>query len=269
MNEELFTKEELKQIIEEAKNPCYSEKNLMHIGSSKLSIRGVSQTNGLILVYGNESTGYKHIRERHCHSSRKPYWQDNRIDNPTKFNPNTAPIDYLFIASSIFKAENKNIEKNKNPNSFDLYIGLCKDKLGTELEYKLILYKNSKVVHTLFVNGNKKPFNKKKILNLRQGFVSSSHDLMNCIQTFNFSYFNSEDIPLFKVIIRILEVEKKEKWYIQINLNDGTPHFTTFVKELLCEHEMPVTFKMFQLDYTDITWLEKIIKQISEKKYTF
>lgn len=114
MNEEIFTKEELTQIIEEAKKPCYSEQNLMHIGSNKLSIRGVSQNNGLILVYGNEWTGYKHIRERHCHTSRKPYWQNNRIDNPTKFNPNTAPIDYLFIASTIFKTEIKILKRIKS-----------------------------------------------------------------------------------------------------------------------------------------------------------
>jgi hypothetical protein len=267
MNEEIFTKEELIQILEEAKKTCYSEQNLMHIGSNKLSIRGVSENNGLILAYGNEWTGYKHIRERHCHSSRKPYWLNNRIDNPTKFNPNTAPIDYLFIASTIFKTENKNFEKNNKPETFDLYIGLCNDLFGTEIEYKLILYKDTKVVHTLFINDNKKPFNKKKILNLRQGWVSSSHDLMNCIQTFDFSYFNNEDIPIFKVIMRYLEIEKKEKWYIQINLNDGTPHFTSFVNEFLCEQEMPVPFKMSQLDYADITWVEKIIKQIIDKKY--
>ena len=269
MNEDIFTKEELIQVIEEAKNPCYSRQNLMHVGSNKLSIRGVSQNNGLILVYGNESTGYKHIRERHCHSSRKPYWKDNRIDNPTKFNPNTAPINYLFIASKIFKAENKNCEKNTKPDTFDLYIGLCKDVLGSEIEYKLILYKNTKIVHTLFISDNKKPFNKKKILNLRQGWVGASHSLASGIQTVYFSYFNSKDIPLFKVILRYYEVEKKEKWYIQINLNDGTPHFTTFVNELVYEQEMSVTSKMFQLDYADITWLEKIIKQIIEKKYTF
>lgn len=90
---------------------------------------------------------------------------------------------------------------------------------------------------------------------------------MNCIQTFDFSYFNNQDIPIFKVIIRYFEVEKKEKWYIQINLNDGTPKYTTFVKELICEQEMHVTFKMDQLNYADITWLEKIIKQIIENKY--
>lgn len=267
MNEEIFTKEELIQIIKEAKKPIYSEPNLIHLGSNKLSIRGVSQNNGLILVYGNEWTGFKHIRERHCHTSRKPYWHNNRIDNPTKFNPITAPIDYLFIASTIFKTENINFEKNKKPETFDLYIGLSKDVFGTAIEYRLILYKDSKIIHTLFINDNKKPFNKKKILNLRQGWVNSSHDLINSIQTFDFSYFNNEDIPIFKVIIRYLEVENKEKWYIQINLNDGTPHYTSFVNEFLCKQKMSVHFKMHQLDYADITWVEKVIKQIIDKKY--
>lgn len=269
MNEEIFSNEELKQITEEAKKPTYSELNLIHIGSNKLSIRGVSRTNGLILVYGNEWTGYKHIQERHCITSRKPYWNNNIINNPTKFNSNIAPISYLYIASHIFKPENINYEKNKKPDTFDLYIGSYKHTFETEIQYKLIVYKNSKVIHTLFVDDNKKPFNKKKVLNLRQGFCSSSHNLMNGIQTFHFSYFDSEDIPKFKVIIRYIEREKKEKWYIQVNSSNGTPYFTTFVNEFFCESTISALSKMAQLDFGNITWIEKIIKKIIDQKYSF
>ena len=65
MEEELFNKDELRQIDEEAKNPIYSQPNLIHLGSKKLSIIGVDKTNGLIMVYGNDWTGYKHIVDRH------------------------------------------------------------------------------------------------------------------------------------------------------------------------------------------------------------
>ena len=145
--------------------------------------------------YGNEWTGYRHLLERHSLTSRKHYWNDNnKIDNPTKFSLKLAPIDYLTIASEIFKPENFNQEKNKNRNVFDVYIGLVKDKDGTEIEYKLVTYKDSKIIHTFFVNNNKKPFNKKNILDLRQGWISCSHDYMNCIQTFYFTYLDHNDV---------------------------------------------------------------------------
>ncbi|MDQ8014622.1 MAG: hypothetical protein REI96_19385 [Flavobacterium nitrogenifigens] len=267
MNEILFTNDELIQIIEKAKDPEYSRLNLFHIGSNKLSIRGVSQTNGLILVYGNEWTGYMHIDERHSYYSRKPYWNNNKMDNPTKFSQEIAPINYLFIASQIFKPENKNFEKNTKPELFDLFIGFVKDRFGKELEYKLILYKDTKVIHTFYVNDNKKPFNKKKIINLRQGWVSSKHDLFNGIQTFEFSYFDSYDVARFKVIIRYIGVQRKEKWYIQANSNDGSPRFTAFVKEFSIKYFESTPSRMIQLDFVDVFWIEKIIKTMIEEKY--
>lgn len=268
MNEILFTDEELIYIIEKAKDPKYSRLNLLHVGQNKLSIRGVSQVDGLILAYGNGSTGYKHIDERHSYYSRKPYWQNDRMDNPTKFSHDIAPINYLFIASQIFKPENKNLEKNNNPEVFDLFIGLSKDRFGIELEYKLILYKGTKVIHTFFVNDNKKPFNKKKVINLRQGWVSCSHDLSNCIQTFYFSYFNSDNIARFKVIVRYIEVEEKEKWYIQVNSNDGIPCFTACIKEILIKQKLSLPIRMMQLDFEDVLWVERIIKTMIEEKYS-
>ncbi len=51
MQEELFTCEELERIIQEAENPVYLEPNLVHLGSKKLSVNGVSSENGLILAY--------------------------------------------------------------------------------------------------------------------------------------------------------------------------------------------------------------------------
>lgn len=270
MQEELFNHEELQQITEEARNPIYSEPNVIHLGSKKLSIIGVAKTNGLTLVYGNEWTGYKHIIERHSLASRKPYWNEtNKIDNPSKFRLNLAPIDYLNVASEIFKPTNINQGKNNNPNVFDVYIGLYTHKDGMQVEYKLITYKNSKIIHTFFVNDNKKPFNKKKILNLRQGWVNSSHNYKNCIQTFDFSYYDYADIPHFKVIMRYCEIEQNEKWYIQVNSANGSPLLTTFVNEFKRENKIATAFRMIQIDFENITWIEKIIKQIINGQYKF
>ena len=268
MQEELFTCDELNKIIREAADPIYLEPNLLHLGSKKLSINGVSSENGLILPYGNDWTGYKHIFERHSLSSRKPYWdEDGKIGNPTKFRLNLAPIEYLSVAAKIYKHENLNNSKNRKPELFDVYIGIFRHNDGLEVEYKLITYKETKVIHTFFVNDNKKPFNKKKVLDLRQGWANASQDYMNCIKTFEVPYFDTSDIKRFVVITRHLEISKKVKWYIQVNSIDGLPLITTFIKEFELTDDLPTPFQMTQLDFSNITWVEKIIKQILEGNY--
>ncbi len=269
MQEELFTSEELQQIIQEAENPIYLNPNLVHLGSKKLSINGVSSENGLILVYGNEWTGFKHIFERHSLTSRKPYWEENgKIGNPTKFRLNLAPIEYLALAAKIFKQENIDLSKNKSPELFDVYIGTFKHGDGLEVEYKLVTYKNTKVIHTFFVTDNKKPFNKKKVLDLRQGWTNASQDYMNGVKTFEIPYFDNNNIKLFVVINRQLDVLKKERWYIQVNSKDGLPFLTTFIKEFDLMNDLPVPFQMSKLDFGNITWIEKIIKQILDGSYS-
>lgn len=267
MQEELFTLKELQQIIKEAEKPIYSEPNLLHLGSNKTSIIRVSKENGLTLVYGNEWTGYKHIIERHSLTSRKPYWDDNnKIGNPSKFQLNLAPVEYLNVAAKIFKPENIDNLKNKNTRVFNLFIGRYKHYDGTEVEYTLLTYKDTKIVHTFYVSDNKKPFNKKKTLDLRQGWVTASEDYMNCIQTYEIPYYDHQNIQRFKVIVRCLEIERKEKWYIQVNSIEGYPILTRFIRDDLSKNKTSMPFKMIQMDFVDITWVEKIIKQIIDNK---
>jgi hypothetical protein len=269
MEEELFTLQELIQITEEAKKTYYTASNIIHIGTKKLHIIGVSKTNGLILAYGNEWTGQEHIVQRHSLLSRKPYWnQNNKIDNPSKFSLDTYPINYLKIASEIFKSENLKNDINTRPEIFDIYVGKCEHR-GFETDYRLITYKGFKIIHTLFINHNKKPFNKKKILDLRQGWTSASNDILSGIHTYNFSYFDSNNTAVFKIILRYLEFEKLEKWYVQINLKDGTPSFTTFLKESVNESKLSVTTRMSDIDFSNFEWLEKTISQIIGGKYQF
>lgn len=270
MEENLFSIEDLQAISIEAQNPIYSIPNLFHFGEEKLSIIGVSQSTGLIMANGNEWTGYKHIIERHSLTSRKPYWTEpNKIDNPTKFSLTLPPVQYLDVASLIFKPQNKTLSGNKNPEIFDVYIGSCNDKSGQKIQYKLVVYKNFKVIHTLFVNDNQKPFNKKKILNLRQGWSDFTYNLLTGIQQFEFQYFDANNIALFKVIVRIFEFQRLEKWYVQVNLKDGTPFLSTLIKQETITTILPPQFRISHIDFGEITWVEKIIKKIIDNKFSF
>ncbi len=240
----------------------------MHLGSKKTSIQGISKE--LILVYGNYSTGYKHIIDRHSLISKKPYWNnEGQIGNPSKFPLGLSAKKYLTIASDIFKYENKNIGKNTRPDLFDVYIGNHKYDNKIMTEYTLVTYKNTGIIHSFYVSDNKKPFNKKKILNLRQGWSSGRHDLMNCIQTIEIPYIDFNNIKRYKIIIRHFEVQKTEKWYIQVNSLQGEPILTTFIKEQKREKRMDIAIRTVQVDFSDMTWAEKIIKQIMDNKFDY
>ena len=270
MTEDLLTQTEILEILTESRNPIYKTPNLIGLGSSKTAIFKVCNTSRLILVNGNKDTGRIHIDERHSLSSRIPFWKENgKLENPSKFHIGTAPIDYLSIARKIYKPENLNTTKNNRPELFDLFIGKHIHKGGITVEYKLLTYKDTGISHNLFISDNKKPFNKKKIIDLKQGLVSAEHDFANEVQIFNFSYYDHQSIELFKVIIRVEEFSRKEKWYVQVNYKDGTPYLTPHVKTSDLLQEVPVPFRMIQLDYIEVSWIEEIIKKILEEKYTF
>lgn len=260
--EDLLNKEEIKSIIRDSKKEEFSNDAVVHMGNNKTSIILHSHKSGLILVRGNKDTGYEHIFDRHSLLSRNPFWDKNgKIGKPTKFRMETAPIEYLTIAEQIFKKENLNTEKNTSPDKFDLYIGDFNHFDSKKVEYKLITYKSTGIIHTFFVSSNKKPFNPKKIIDLRKGWVKATHFPSSGIQLFNFSYFDVNDTEVVKVFVECSSVKKKEEWAIELYNDKGSLVSKKIIK-VLDYIETGIHDKMEQLDFGDISWLEKEIKQV-------
>lgn len=268
MIEILFTQEEIQEILFESQKPEYQDPYLWHLGSKKTSVNEVSNESGLVLAYGNEHTGWKHISERHSLTSRKPYWNEKgKIDNPTKLPLGTTPRDCFKLALQIFTPKNRTI--SKRPDDFDLYTGSCVTRKGKSHECALLTYKGTGVIHSFFITENHKPYNKEKILNLRQGWSSGSHNLQSCIQNITIPYYDAANNVRYVVIVRNLEVEGIEKWYIQVNTEDGTPYLTTFIEEKPLKQRMDIGDRTVHVDFSNITWIEKIIKRIQDGKYIF
>ncbi|MEQ6169103.1 hypothetical protein AAOE16_18030 [Ekhidna sp. MALMAid0563] len=270
MTEDLLTPSEIKEIQEEAKKPKYAQTNLVHLGKDKTSIFRISPTTGLILINGNEWTGREHIDIRHSPSSRMPYWDENdKLENQSKFHLGLPPIAYLSVADQVYKTENFNKEKNKRPEVFDLFIGNAQFNNLPETEYTLVIYKDTKIIHSFFVSSNKKPFNKKKIIDLRQGWANSSWDLMAGIETFTIPYFDRNSIERFKIILKTDRVSATDNWFVQMNDEQGTPVLTTGVRVDKINSTLETPFRMKQLDYSKLDWIEKLIKKMLEGKYDF
>tara|TARA_Y100001972_G_scaffold116691_1_gene154869 strand:- start:1829 stop:2641 length:813 start_codon:yes stop_codon:yes gene_type:complete len=270
MEEELLSLEEIRIVEEEARNPKYSQPNLLHLGKNKLSIFRVSSSTGLILINGNQWTGREHIDLRHNPSIRKPYWKETgKLDNQSKFHHALPPIRYLVVADLIYKPENLRPEKNNRPEVFDLYIGTAELHNLPKTEYKLVTYKDSKIIHSFYVSSNKKPFNKKKILDLRQGWASSTYDPMNGLDTYEIPYFDQGNTERFKIILKTDHFSATDNWFVQVNLEDGTPFLTTGVRSDQISSTLEFPFRSIQLNFSNLTWIEKLIKQMQEEKYEY
>lgn len=267
--EELLTEDEIILIIDESKNDRYSDSSRIYPVGLKTSIFKVSRKSGLILVHGNEDTGYNHIFNRHSQWSRMPYWKEGEIGNPTKFKLSVAPIDYLTVADAIFLHHDV-ARKNVN-NQFDVYEGKFRHRDNEEIPYRLLTYKDTKIVHTLYPkqapsNKSKKP----KLKNLRQGFAGNcSEDMRSGIQYFEYSYYNQKDVEIFKVILRSILAERKEKWYIQVNDTEGNGIVTTIIKTEPLTQRIELPFRVSPFTFSNVSWIEVEIAKIIRGDFSF
>lgn len=268
MEEELLTNDEINSIVEDSADSKYQVENLLHLCGSHTSIQRISKKTGLILVKGNKLTGFDHIMIRHHPFSKAGHWEYRekpKLDNPSRFSLGVVPIfDFLNIADEVFKPENKVIdERNKKPETFDLYVGDYTDKQNKPMTYKLLLYKDTLIIHNLFPN--KKTFNKKKVIDLRQGFAGSSLDQLRGVHTYNIPYYDHLNIERAKVIVRLRTYNGKEDWGIQINDKDGKPIFTHLALTKTVESYIDIPFRLISFDYhEDFSVIEKTMKKLIE-----
>ena len=266
MDEILLTTDEINSILKDSTDPKYQIENLFHLGGKVTTIQRISKKSGLILIKGNESTGFDHIMVRHHPTSKAGHWiitDEVKLDNPSRFSLGTVPIyDFLHIADEIFKIENKiTDDRNKKSATFDLFIGKYTDRKNRTMKYKLLLYKDTLIIHNLIPD--KKTFNKKKVLDLRQGFSSASCNDMRGLHTYTIPYYDHLNIERAKIIVRLQTHNGKEDWNIQINDNNGGPIYTHLALTKTVKSYLQMPWRMTSLDFQeDLSEIEKTMKEL-------
>lgn len=264
MNERLLTKKEIDQVLVESNNPRYLERKYINLGLTSTSVMRISAKHKLIMIGGNSDTGFKHIMERHSALSQAAYWKTDpklHLDNPSVFQLGLVPIfDFLHIADSIFEPRNLITDKkNRHPELFDVYAGSHTFTNNLLCKYVLILYKGTKIIHTLFPI--EKTFNRKKIVNLKKGFASGAMHGLTCVDFYSIPYYNEKNIELFRAILLLSRVTGLEKWYVQINTEMGAPLLTYFAFETYVTKYIEFPGRISYLDYVeDLSKIEKVSK---------
>jgi hypothetical protein len=274
-NEILLTVEELKQIETFVlQNPQLADPNSFNIGKGHCSVVKVSRLTGLIIAQGNEFTGFEHIHSRHEFFSIVPYWKEVKendtskikLQDQSRFRPDSIPFwDYISIADSIYKSENLNIEKNTRIEDFDLYPGYHTNKDGSSDLYKMLLYKNSKVIHTLYPQSNKN--NRKKIskFNFARGVVKGNHDYKKEIVEITIPYLNSDKKNKYSILIRKYLSQKVEEAIIIVHDETGAPQGFVSVAERRFNTFIAVPVEIITWQHTDLRELEEYIKRIDKQ----
>lgn len=155
IEEILFTPEEIQHITTEAAKhsrfvyppeaiPIYS-----FTAKNPTDIVRISHIHKLILPIGTIWTGLEHIRKRHDFYSSIRDWNNPNIPNPGRFSPKTIGVmDYVTIADTVFDPT-KRVTSGKH-NGKESYDGEYRDHENVTMQYRLVLYENTKIIHNLF-----------------------------------------------------------------------------------------------------------------------
>lgn len=275
--ERLLTKKEIDEIqYGNFKNPVlrYHGVRLMQKSSHPhTALIGVSDKHSLFLIKGNPDTGNQHIEERHGYWSIKLYTLQNEkgetvFQNQSRFPSKVSPIHFLTIADEIYSPENL-IADNPHPDSskFDLYIGEFQFEKEKKEKVKLLVYKNTKIIHSLFLQSAK--YNKKRVKHFRfsRGQVKYAKKKPNQPRKVLIPYFDSNFKLCFGVTIEKYPKDDREDIIIMIfdpESNELSKNNFIKILERKINHFVSEEAEEFNYQHADLREVEKLIKQLDD-----
>lgn len=270
--EQLLTQEEINFILMQAKDPIFKLPGVIGKMSNgnPLTIASITPK-GLIFIHGNEHTGLKHIIDRHDYFSNRADWYINQndkyeIDNPSKFSRDSSLFpDYSAIVDEIYNKEN--FAESKRPDLFEKYTGFSSRLQNTELQYHLLIYSGTKIVHSLFPQ--KKKFNKRrKIINLKRGELVVKEKIFDTrFLVAKYPYTDFRNIVRYIIIIILDNKTRMLKTNVQINNTYGQPLYSELVAQKVLEKEMTAEEYFYSIENVDLTKVEKAIKKFHKEVF--
>lgn len=190
---------------------------------------------GLIHISGNDDTGWKHIMERHGYFSNSSYFGSGAIGNPNKFNREIRPgEEYRNIGDDIFMQQQRDLRPHPDDQLFEKFKGVSSNYSGsdgTSKEFNLILYKGTRIVHSLYPTKNLEGKLPKRVLST----LTRSKTKINAVSNFeadyyiiNIPYDNEEGITRYIIIFKLDVETMMAKGYLQLNDLVGNPVQTTY-----------------------------------------
>jgi hypothetical protein len=170
-------------------------------------------------------------------------------------------FDYIKIAEELYTPDNISIEKNKEPEIFDVFEGHVNEENNGNSKYRMVLYKNTKIVHTLFPKSDK--HNKKKYIDFRRGKANGMIDEKFC--KIAIPYFDHQNIVIFSFqVIREFN-ENLETGLLVDHRNDKIKIYNLYERPFNFKDIKDIAVELDMFEIVDLSKAEKIIKEILYK----
>ncbi len=272
MTKKIFNKEDIEYIENEVStNPIFRYYGIRIANISKLSTKGivcVSDKN-LILTKGNSYTAYKHIKERHNYWSINIYPKGKGFGAQSKFPKEIAPIDFIKIADQIYSEKNLVVENvHKDSDLFEKYIGEYTFQNNDVETINLILYKGTKIIHSLYPQQNKhnKLKNREKFPYAR-GIIKIKKSSLPNVKNVEIPYFDSNLKLKYVILIEKYLLKKTEEWRILTFDVNGK-----YIDDLIIGQrdlvEFPgETFERITYQHCDIRHIENYMKRLDNGEF--
>lgn len=275
--ENLLTDLEINEIIHRKINYPIFRNNNMTLSpkedQSHTDVMAISEYKSLIMIRGNDDTGLHHIRARHNFWSTRAYTIQNpdgskMIQNQSKFPDNITLVDELRIAEEVYSSENI-IMNNIHPmaDKFDLFIGKTQLKEKGEIEeFKLLLYMDTKIIHSIFPKSAK--YNRKRVKKFPfyRGRVDVFRHSKTGIKQVLIPYRDLERRLSYAIFIEKFESNDKELISLLTYIDKGE----RFSKRKLTERKITYfksdTHERINYQYSDLREVERIIINVENYK---
>lgn len=271
MDEEiLLSTEEINYILKDTQTNIIAKYQGIRLLSSEqdsyLTIVSITDNNNLILIKGHRYTGYIHIKMRHNFWNENVSWRKENnnlfVDNPTPFPKEIPPMYFTRIADEVYSPDN--LVTSKDGGKFEFYEGVC-SMYSTTHKYRLLVYKDTRIIHTLYPldNNLKKP--KTKGFNFARGEVTIQNLPKYHSRLISIPYYNSNLEYKYVISIGKHYDTNIESIYILVLGENRKKLEKHFVGELpLKVYPYPdKEAKYYQ--YLDMTSIENIIKQLDRE----
>jgi hypothetical protein len=255
--EDLLIEIQIKSILIEAKKDCYQNIWYLNPGKTPSCVIKISNKKNLILIRGNQDTGHQHIQFRHSYTSMDK-WINGKPDKPSKFKVGSNFSHILTISEEIFSESNKKNDKNKNPHLFDVYEGTYKHEDNKSIKYRLVLYRNTKIIHTVFPIRSK--FNRKIVKHFPfiRSQLSTRYKAMNAEREYYFDFLDEFENIRYKSTTTYDEYRKSIKMYV----TDMSSNLTYLVYESTFEEVLEFGLQMINESIKDTKIIERAILNI-------
>lgn len=260
---------EINYIENEARtNQMFQYYGVRAFSSSKLKYFDIVSVSykGLILIKGNSLTGYLHIWERHLYWSTKSYSKEREFEAQSKFPSKIMPIDFIKIANSIYSTENFIVNNNHaDSDKFEKYVGSYAFDGQDEELINLILYKNTKIIHSLYPQNKKhNKYKNRTKYPYRRGEVRVELDFKNRVSEIYIPFLDLNFRQKYGLLIEKSYQKQTEVWKV-LSFDDKGKYFTYYdygIKEIIIfsgDVSARITFQ-----YCDLRFIEDFLIKIDD-----